>query len=113
MRLIPPQNTNNNASLPHTHTAAKHDTKMRAVMPDRPFAIRLNGQRRDDLLHSGKVVHAGAGGGAANTRSGSALLYFPPASAVNPGDARDGPLVVFKSAQLELTIRKETEDAAQ
>lgn len=84
---------------------------MRVVLPDRPFAIHLNGKRRDDLLHSGKVVHAGGATGG-DTRS-AALLYFPPASAVNPGDAKDGPLVVFKSAQLELTVRKETEDAAQ
>ena len=85
---------------------------MRVTMPDRPFAITLNGRRRDDLLHSGKVVHHGAGG-AGGASSRSPLLYFPPASAVNPGDAADGPLVVFKSAELELTIRKETEDAAQ
>ena len=86
---------------------------MRVTMPDRPFAITLNGRRRDDLLHSGKVVRAARGAGGPASSSPAPLLYFPPASAVNPGDARDGPLVVFKSAELELTIRKETEDAAQ
>lgn len=92
---------------------------MRVVMPEKAFSIVLNGVPRDDLLYSGHVVHGPAEGAAAaknnlpKTRGKAPLLYFPPASAVNPGDARDGPLVVFKSAEMELTIRKETEDAAQ
>ena len=60
---------------------AKHGTKMRVALPERRFLhIELNGRHADALLYSGKVLRP----------SPAVLLYFPPASAVNPDDATAG-----------------------
>ena len=60
---------------------AKHGTKMRVKMPERKFLhIELNGRHADELLHSGRVLRL----------SKDALVYFPPATAINPNDATDG-----------------------
>jgi len=83
---------------------AKHATKMRVAFPDQEFLhVEVNGAHRDDLLYSGKLLRP----------SPDVLIYFPPAQAVNPGDAKDGPLAVIKTSKFELTVLKETEDAAQ
>lgn len=82
---------------------AKHATKMRVAFPDQEFLhVEVNGAHRDDLLYSGKLLRP----------SPDVLIYFPPAQAVNPGDAKDGPLAVIKTSKFELTVLKETEDAA-
>ena len=62
---------------------ARHGTKMRVRMPEREFLhIELNGRHADGLLYSGRALRPSKG----------ALVYFPPATAVNPNDATDGEL---------------------
>ena len=60
---------------------AQHETQMRVEIPHGALRLEVNGRREEGLLHSGKAV---------GTPGGAALLYFPPASAVHPGDASDG-----------------------
>ena len=55
---------------------------LRVQLPqDRALHIEVNGKHADGLLYSGKAVEGLPEG---------LELYFPPASAVNPNDARDG-----------------------
>lgn len=58
-----------------------------------PFMLQINGEHRDDLLYKGDSVPGLPEG---------VVVYFPPASAVNPRDARDGEqrLWFFKFALL-------------
>lgn len=67
------------------------------------FTATLNGRNADHLLHSGT---------SAGQLPDSVSLYFPPATAVNPNDAHDGPIAIFKSPLIDLTISRETEGAA-
>lgn len=66
--------------------------------------LELNGQRQDDLLYSGKSYKGPNKG---------VMLYFPPRTAVNKDDAKDGPIAILTTPLVVLTIYKETEGAAQ
>ncbi|KAI8464992.1 MAG: hypothetical protein J3K34DRAFT_525742 [Monoraphidium minutum] len=86
--------------------AANEAGTLRAVVSPafkgRLFTVSINGQPRDWMVGSGEDV-AGLPEGLS--------LYFPPATAVNPGDGDDGPIAVFKSPLIHLTMSKESEGA--
>ncbi|KAI8477400.1 MAG: hypothetical protein J3K34DRAFT_515740 [Monoraphidium minutum] len=88
----------------YTDPAAKPDANVRVALPDDCFLhVVLNGAHRDHLLYSGLAIMEGMPEGT--------VVYFPPATVVNPGDARDGPLIVIKTPEAELAIMRETEGA--
>ncbi|KAI8473400.1 MAG: hypothetical protein J3K34DRAFT_411258 [Monoraphidium minutum] len=84
--------------------AAKHATKMRVKLPAGRFLhVELNGAHRDELAGSGAPAEGMPPG---------VVVYFPPASAVNPGDASDGPVAMIRTPSLDISIFYESEDAA-
>ncbi|KAI8470958.1 MAG: hypothetical protein J3K34DRAFT_393209, partial [Monoraphidium minutum] len=79
-------------------------TTMRVKLPEGRFLhVELDGAHRDDL--------AGSGTSAPGMPPG-VVVHFPPASAVNPGDASDGPVAVVRTRSLEIAIFYESEGAA-
>ncbi|KAI8464994.1 MAG: hypothetical protein J3K34DRAFT_438474 [Monoraphidium minutum] len=94
-------------SLVEDKAAEKAGAVRTVVSPDfkgHLFKVSINGQPRDWMAGSGEDV-AGLPEGLS--------LYFPPATAVNPGDGDDGarPIAIFKSPLIHLTMSRESEDS--
>ncbi|KAI8466804.1 MAG: hypothetical protein J3K34DRAFT_52212 [Monoraphidium minutum] len=84
--------------------AASHATKMRVKLPKGRFlSIELNGKNRDELAGSGRLAKGLPAG---------VSVYFPPATAVNPNDASDGPVAIIRTPTAHISIHYESEDAA-
>ncbi len=66
------------------------------------FRTTINGIVMDNAVHSGQSMASGRD---------DVIIYFPPADAINEGDANDGPIAVVQTADYAFTIYYETEDS--
>lgn len=59
------------------------------------FRATINGMVLESAVHSGQAMSSGRD---------DVVIYFPPASAINAGDAADGPIAVMRTPDYEFTI---------